>query len=155
MRNFILLFMSLLADLIVRSSHILARVDLIFLRKRPSPNLKSIQHHIWTSVKGSGKQLSSKTNSRAFLKISCSNFKLKLCQGPQSNKNYQTNQIKGSWASQKQKMFLETVIHKIFETNLCEIISFHVKQRIMGKVQFILFRRFLLILKKFSFREKG
>ena len=40
-----------------------------------------------------------------------------------------------------------TIIHKIFETNS----SFHVKQRTPGKVQFLFFRRFLLVLTKFSF----
>ena len=38
------------------------------------------------------------------------------------------------------------IIHKIFETNS----SFHVKQRSMGKVQLLFFKRFLLVLTKFS-----
>ena len=38
-----------------------------------------------------------------------------------------------------------TTIHKIFETNS----SFHVKQRSTGKVQFLFFSSFLLVLTKF------
>ena len=41
-----------------------------------------------------------------------------------------------------------TIIHKIFETNS----SFHLKYSTTGKVQFLFFRRFLLVLTKFSFR---
>ena len=40
-----------------------------------------------------------------------------------------------------------TIICKIFETNS----SFHVKYRTMGRVQYAFFRRFLLVLTKFSF----
>ena len=35
--------MSLLIALIVKNSHILARIYFIFLKKRPRPNLKGIQ----------------------------------------------------------------------------------------------------------------
>ena len=44
---------------------------------------------------------------------------------------------------------LSTKIHKVFETNS----SFLVKYRAMGKVQFLYFRRFSLVLTKFLFRE--
>ena len=40
-----------------------------------------------------------------------------------------------------------TIIHKVLETNS----SFHVKERTTGKVQFLFFRKFLLLLTKFSF----
>ena len=43
-----------------------------------------------------------------------------------------------------------TIIHKIFETNS----SFHVKYHTTGNVQFLFFRRFLLVQTKFSFREE-
>ena len=46
--------------------------------------------------------------------------------------------------------YCTTIIHKIFKGNS----SFHVKIRTTGKVQFLFFRRFLLVLTKFSFREK-
>ena len=45
---------------------------------------------------------------------------------------------------------LATTIHKIFETNS----SFHVKQCTTGKVQFLFFSSFLLVLTKFSFWEE-
>ena len=48
------------------------------------------------------------------------------------------------------KTALVTAIHKIFETNS----SFHVKQRTTGKVQFLFFSSFLLVLTKFSFWEE-
>ena len=44
-----------------------------------------------------------------------------------------------------------TAIHKIFETNC----SFHVKQRTTGKVQFLFFSSFLLVLTEFSFFGGG
>ena len=43
-----------------------------------------------------------------------------------------------------------TIIHKVLETNS----SFHVKERTTGKVQFLFFREFLLLLTKFSFWEE-
>ena len=43
-----------------------------------------------------------------------------------------------------------TIIPKIFEINS----SFHVKQHTTGKVQFLFFWRFLLVLTKFSFQER-
>ena len=43
-----------------------------------------------------------------------------------------------------------TTIHKVLETNS----SFHVKERTTGKVQFLFFRKFLLLLTKFSFWEE-
>ena len=71
---------SLSIALILKNSHILAGIHFIYLKKFPRPNLKGVQYQIWMSVKGLGKQLSSKTNFNSFLQISCSNFKLKLCQ---------------------------------------------------------------------------
>ena len=43
-----------------------------------------------------------------------------------------------------------TIIHKVLETNS----SFHVKECTTGKVQFLFFRKFLLLLTKFSFWEE-
>ena len=45
---------------------------------------------------------------------------------------------------------VSTVIHKLFETNS----SFNAKQSTTGKVQFLFFRSFLLVLEKYSFREE-
>ena len=42
---------------------------------------------------------------------------------------------------------LTSIIYKIFETNS----SFHVKSRTRGKVQFLFFKRFLIVLAKFLF----
>ena len=72
--------MSLLTPLIVKDSPILPGIYFIFLKKHPRPYLKRFQYQILTSVKSSGKYLSSKTNFSAFLQISCSNFRLKLSQ---------------------------------------------------------------------------
>ena len=58
--------MSLLTDLIVKSSHILAEIFFTFLNKSLRPNLKSFQYQIWTSVKRSRKQLSGKIRFIAF-----------------------------------------------------------------------------------------
>ena len=85
--------MSLLLALILEQNHILGGIYFTFREKHPRPNLKGFQYQIWTSVKISGKWLSSKTNFSAFLQISCSNISLKLCQTPYSYENCQTNQI--------------------------------------------------------------
>ena len=60
--------------------------------------------------------------------------------------------FEGVWGEfESKKLFAETTIHKIFETNS----SFHVKQRTTGKVQFVFFSSFLLVLTKFLFWEEG
>ena len=139
LQNFLLLFMSLLTVLIVKNSHILAGIYFIFLRKGPRPNF---QYQTWTSVKRSGNQLSSKTNFSTFLKISSSNFRLKLCLKYQIYKYCQTNQTRsGVGRVRNKKLFPETMIHKIFEINS----RCHVKYRTTAKVQFLFFRKFLLV----------
>ena len=70
-------------------------------------------------LKRLGKQLLSKTNFDTFLQISCSNFRLKLCQRSQIYKNFQTNQTwSGVGQVRSKKLFPETMIHKIFEKTL-------------------------------------
>ena len=49
------------------------------------------------------------------------------------------------------KLFAETIIHKILETNS----SFNVKDCTSGKVQFLFFSSFLLKLTKFSFGNQA
>ena len=44
-------------------------------------------------------------------------------------------------------MFPETITHKVTETNS----TFRVKKRVAGKVEFLFFRSFLLVLAKLSF----
>ena len=46
LKNFLLLFMSLLTDQIAKNSHIFDRIYFIFLKKRPRPNLKVFQYQI-------------------------------------------------------------------------------------------------------------
>ena len=78
---FCFLFMSSLTALIVKNSHILAGICFIFQKAFPRSNLKGFQYQIWISVERSAKLLSSKTKfSPFFLEISCSIFRLKLCQ---------------------------------------------------------------------------
>ena len=70
-------------------------------------------------LKRLGKKLLSKTNFDTFLQISCSNFRLKLCQRSQIYKNFQTNQTwSGVGQVRSKKLFPETMIHKIFEKTL-------------------------------------
>ena len=58
------------------------------------------------------------------MQLSCSNFRLKLCQRPYSYENCQTNPIwKGLRRVRSKKLSSVTIIQKIFETNS----SFHVK----------------------------
>ena len=78
---FVLIFMSLLLFLIVKNNHNLAGTYFILLKIHTRRNFKGFQYQIWTSVKRSEKQLSSKTNFSTFLYflVSSSNFRLKLC----------------------------------------------------------------------------
>ena len=130
--------MSLWTTLIDKNSHAFVGIYFIFLKKRPKPNLKEFCYQILTS----------KTHLSTFLQINCSNFRLKLCQRPQMYKICQTNQTwRGLGLVRSKKVFPETIINKIFKPNS----SFHVKYCTARKVQFLFFRRFLLVLTKFSF----
>ena len=62
----------------IKNSDNLAGKHFIFLKKHSRPNLKVFQYQIWTSVKSSEKQFSSKTKFNMILQLSCSNFALKL-----------------------------------------------------------------------------
>ena len=55
LQNFPLIFMFLLTAPIFKNSLILARNYFILLKKRPTPNLKSLQYQIWISVEWSEK----------------------------------------------------------------------------------------------------
>ena len=82
-------------------------------------------------MKRSGKQLSSKTNFSPILNLNCSNIRLKLCEKPLSIKIVREIKFEEMWSKlEAKKMFLETIIHKIFDTNS----SFYVKQSLTGKV---------------------
>ena len=61
--------MSISTALVVKNSHILAGIYFIFLKRHARPNLKGFQYQISTSVKRSGKWLSSKTNFSTFCKL--------------------------------------------------------------------------------------
>ena len=117
-------FLCLLTALIVKNSHILIGIYFIFLKKRPRPNLKGFQYQTWTSVKRSESSYQVNQNFTTFLQITGSNFNLKLCQRPKSYENVPKNHIwRGLWRARIKKLFPETIIYKIFETNS----SFHVK----------------------------
>ena len=143
--------MSLLTTLIVKNINILAGIYFIFPKKHRRLNLKGFQCQISASVKRLRKYLSSKADPNTFLHISCSNFRLKLCETPPSYKHCQTNEFgRGLGRVKSKKLFAETTIDKILETNS----SFYVKQRTTGKVQIRFFSRFLLTLTKFSFWQE-
>ena len=144
MKNFLLLFMSLLAAPIFKNSHFQAEIYLIFLKKSPISSFKGFQYQIWASVKRLEKQLFSKTSFITFLELSYSNFSLKLCKRTQSYQNYY---IRGLGQVRSKQPFLEIILAKINETNF----SVGVKQHTTGEVQFLFFNRFLLVLTTFSF----
>ena len=98
-------------------------------------------------LKRSRNQLPNKINFSAFLKISCSNFRLKLRERSWVTKVLEQIKFEEVWVRSK-NMFPETITHKIFDTNS----SFHVKQHTTRKLKFLIFRRFLLVLKSFSKR---
>ena len=74
--------MSLLTSLIVKNSYILVGIYFIFLRKRPRSNFKPLQYQIVTLVEGSEKLVIKRDKFSRLLQISCSNFRLKLCERP-------------------------------------------------------------------------
>ena len=70
------------------------------------------------------KQLASKANFSTFLQLNFLNLRLQLCERPHSYKNCEQDQVLGNLDRvRRRKLFLETIIHKIFETNS----SFHRK----------------------------
>ena len=75
LQNFLLLSLSLVTAPI----DFLPEIYFIFRKKVPGPNLKVFPYRIWTSVKRSEEQLSSKTKFSYFLQVNCSNFTLQLC----------------------------------------------------------------------------
>ena len=103
LQNFLLLFMPLLTAPIVKNSHILTEVYFIFLKKRPGANLKAFSYRIWTSVKRSEKELSSKTKFGTFWQISCPNFRLKQRQRPHNYWNCQKIKFEGGWCELETK----------------------------------------------------
>ena len=144
--------MSLLTFLILKNSHSQYGIYYIFLKKRLAINLKGFQNQIGNSVEIMKKQLSSKPKFRESLQTFCSNLRLKPCQRPYSYKRLPCRQnLQGSVVSSNKKLYPEIIIHKIFQTNS----SYHVKQRTIGKVQFLFFRRFLLVLTNYSFQEEA
>ena len=70
--------MSLLTAPIAKNSHIYVYLS----KKRPKPILEVLQCKILTSVKKLEKQSASKADFSTFLQLSCSNFRLKLCEIP-------------------------------------------------------------------------
>ena len=74
-----MLFMSLLTAWVNENSHIVTGTYFLYRKNCPRPNFKGSQWQILISVKRSGKQLSTKNNTNAWLQISCANFGLKLC----------------------------------------------------------------------------
>ena len=81
LQNFLWFFMFLLTDWIVINYHISAAgIYFIFLNQRSRSNSKGFWYPIWTLVERLEKLLSSMTNFSAFLEITCSYFRLKLCQ---------------------------------------------------------------------------
>ena len=117
--KFLSIFMSLLTALILKYSHIFPGIYFIFLKKYYILNLKCFQYQISASVKRSEKYLSSKTIFSSFLHVSCSNYRLKLCQRLSSYKNCQTNQ---TWRNlgefRSEKLFVKTVC-KFFFRFIC------------------------------------
>ena len=59
------------------------------------------------------------TNFSTFLQISCSNFKLNLCQRPRLEKIVKEIRFEGLWSELEARIFPETVIHQIFEASSC------------------------------------
>ena len=143
--------MSLLPALNVKNCNILQGVLLFSLKKRLILNLKNSQNEIWTSAKRSRKQLSSKINFSAFFKLFALFVAQNCVKGLRLGTIFPNKlNLKGHGQVRNKKLFLETIIHKVFAADS----SFHVKWRTTGKVQFLFFRSFLLVLTKFLFGER-
>ena len=114
----------LLVAPIVKSSHIFTGIYFIFFKKSPRPNSKALQYQIYTSMKRSKKQLSSKANFSSFLQVSCFNCWLKLCSRPYSYQNCEANQDWWDLGRVRSKdLVSERTVDKMFETNS----SVHIK----------------------------
>ena len=129
--------MSLITTLVVKNSHILDKVYLIFLKRCSNPTWKLFIAKFLPQWKDPEHSKSSKINFSAFLRIGCSNFILKLSQRPEIYKHCQNNQsYRIMLRIRIKKITPETIIQKIFETNS----SFYMKWRTMTKVHFLVSR---------------
>ena len=114
----------LLVAPIVKSSHIFTGIYFFFLKESPRPNSKALQYQIYTSMKRSKKQLSSKANFSSLLQVSCFNCWLKLCSRPYSYQNCEANQDwRGLGRVRSKDLVSERTVDKMFETNS----SVHIK----------------------------
>ena len=130
-----LFFMSFLTVPVVKNSHMQTGIYFISLKKRPKTHLKVFQCQISTLIKRLEKQLLSKTNASTFLRLSCSNFGLKLCKRPQNYQNCQRNQVLSGLDQVRSKnSFQRQSFTKYFFRP-------HVKQCPAGSVQFPFFMR--------------
>ena len=118
LQNFFSFFMSLFRALIAKNSYILSWIYFIFLKNVVDQTWKAFNTKFGPQCKDRESSYQVRQTLALFLHISCSNFKLKLCQRPESYKNCETNQT-GSGLGQvrSKKLFGETTIHKILETN--------------------------------------
>ena len=138
-------FWSLLTVLIVKNCLILAGIYLTFLNT--CPRLKGFQYILLTSVKRSGKLLSSKTNFSTFLQIS-------FVKGLLVAKIFQTNQIYRGMRRVRSKN------SNVFIKHLRQTLVFIRSSALREKSNFcfffffFFFLRFLLVLTKFSFWEE-
>ena len=115
LQNLLLPFMYLLTALIVKNNDILPGIYFIFLIKRPRPNLKVFQCHVFTSFKTSEKQSSSKTSFNNILRLTSFNFRFEPCQTPQNYQICLRNQVSmGLRRVRSKKLFAEINIEKIF-----------------------------------------
>ena len=138
--------MSLLTASIVKNKNSFDWNLLCLSKKLHRLDFKFFQFQIWTSLKRSEKQLPSKANFCPFLQIGRTNVSLKLYQRTQSYQNCQTNQIQRDLRQVRSKiLFAETTLDKQYQANS----AFFVKKRPLGKVRFLFFRNFMLVLKKF------
>ena len=152
LKNFVLLVMPLFSVLFVKSSYILTGICFAFLRNHPRRDLKGFQYQIRSSVKGSGKQLPCKTNFRLFLEISYSDFSRNSVKGFRVTKIFDQIKFEGVWGELEARNCSQ---RQSLTKYLRQDSSFPVEWSTNGKVQFLFFRRFLLVLAEFSFLAGG
>ena len=100
---------------------VIFRPEFTYLSERcPKKTWKSFN----TEFRPQWKQIQSKAKFSTFLELNCADFRLRLFERPYSYQNVHRNYLlRGLEWAKSNKVFPDTIIHKIFKTNS----SFHVK----------------------------
>ena len=145
LKNFLLLFTSWLAASIVKNSPFLAEIYFIFLENVIHQTSKAFNTKFGPQWKDRKSSYQVRQIFALFCKLVALILGLNCIQVLRVTKIVKQIKFEGAWWKVRSKiLFAERILAKIYQTNC----SFFVKQHATGKVQFVFFKNFLLVLTK-------